>query len=307
MAPLDSPVSSSTSTPTASTATVTGDGAPTTPDAPPLATAATVPSSTSPDDDSTSGGSSSDDGTSQDSASWHWALPVAIGFGALLVLLSAWRLATRKSHLHQPEPSPTRQAAGRAPVSNPSFEPTPKHNDALTMPSVPAPGPAYAQPHAGAGDTDHPGMTKDGDGYIQGHQIVAAPGVYTEPVPVSPGQEALDGYLEVEGGGAAAEPRVAAGKKGIQSRRDRKPSLYDGFGDDSAAAEANYGLHGQPKTSNQTCSYTAARDGWQCQSLAAMWSNQCTIHTCGRTGCSQPTSSRVEHCAEHAGASQSTA
>ena len=281
-----------------------------------------MPTLTTPDDDSLSGGSASDDGTSEDSASW--AVPVAIVFGVLLVLLSAWMLATRKSH--QPEPTPagppsaTSRAAGRAAVSNPAFESTPEYNVVLTMPSVPAPDPVYAQPHAGAGDADHPGRTKDGEGYIQGHQMVAAPGLYEEPVPVSPGQQArqaadvADGYLDIEGGRAAAERRAASGKQGIRSRKDRKPSLNDGLGDDPAAAatEVNYGLHrrvdgqGLPGTSTRTCSYTA-RDGRQCQSLAATWSNQCTIHTCGRTGCIQPKSSRSAHCAEHAGASQSTA
>ena len=150
--------------------------------------------------------------------------------------------------------------------------------------------------------------------------MVAAPELYEEPVPVSvsPGQQAwqaadvADGYLDVDGGAPAAERRAAAGKRGIRSRNDRKASLCDGFGDNPAAAEVNYGLQrrvdgqGQPGTSDRSCSYTA-RDGRRCQSPAATWSNQCTIHTCGRTGCIQPKSSRVEHCAEHGGASQSTA
>jgi len=148
--------------------------------------------------------------------------------------------------------------------------------------------------------------------------------VYEEPDPVvSPGQQAqqvvdlADGYLDVAGGGAAAEPeqRAAAGKnqKGIRPRKDRKPSTYAGFGDDPTAAAAaevahrRVGGQAQPGTSGRACSYTA-RDGMRCRSLAATWSNQCTIHTCGRAGCIQPKSSRVEHCAEHADASpQSTA
>lgn len=251
------------------------------------------------------------DGSGSDGAAW--AVPVAIASSALVAILVAGILVTRvrrkpslpADEKHGGSPSGGRSAA--VSCMNPTFVAAPGHDVVVTMqathPALRA-DPEYSAPDASAGVPDHPGRNRDVCGYVEGHQATVDRMVYEAPVPVPVGGPADGGFLSAIGAEARGQPRPAAGnndkaKRGIKARKDRKSSQYDGFGD-AAAAVYNYGGGHGTAGGRRLCCYVA-RDGMQCRNDAATWSNRCTKHTCDHPRCSQPKSSQVTHCAEHAG------
>ena len=122
--------------------------------------------------------------------------------------------------------------------------------------------------------------------------------------------------------------RVAAParpKKGIARRHDRKPSIYDRFGDDTTTAPiSNNAPHifsnGHVEISSvntatptsgvgpaghgRRCAYVSGNDGLACQHAAGGSSKYFGGHTCTHPGCYSAKSSRVEYCAEHSGGTE---
>ena len=136
-------------------------------------------------------------------------------------------------------------------------------------------------------------------------------------------------YLTVAGvnDNPARAAAPAQPKRGIARRQDRKPSIYDGFGDDTTSAPISsnaphFYVNGHvdalspalftatptsgvgPAGDGRRCAYVSVNDGHACQHAAGGSSKHCWGHTCAHPGCYSGKSSRVEYCADHSGGTE---